>query len=76
MENILEILDKHLDEIAIFLLAIFLLIWVKMIISSVKMPPSYYSNKKIEDTIVKKILVTRLLDDSEKMEKIKTLYKD
>ena len=76
MDQILLIINAHLDEVAIFFIVLCFLIGVKLIISSFKMPPNYYSNKKTEETTVKRILLARQLCQTEKIDKLKTIYKD
>ena len=76
MDQILELVNMHLDEIALFFIVLFFLIGVKLIISSFKMPANYYSNKEKELSTVHRILLARQLSNDEKADKLKSIYKD
>jgi len=75
MEFFINILNNHLEEIAIFFIIFSILIGFKMILSSFKMPQYYQENKKVEQSVVNRILRTRQLDDAEKIKRLKDIFR-
>ncbi len=74
MEIFLEMLSNNLKEVSIFMAVFLFLIGIKLILSAFKMPPAYKKQKKAEKDALKKILLSRQINDFQKSKQLKDMY--